>query len=165
MHIRNAIESDAAAIAAAEYDTAAAQEGLLNARPHEIPVEAFRSRILERQQRGLYVVLADGDNLLGHLLLDPMSLQSRSHVVSLTIVVHPGHTGQGFGRRLMEYGIHWARQSPDLEKIELTVRSTNKRAIKLYESLGFVTEGVHRERVRSNDGYADDISMALFVRG
>ncbi|HET6726097.1 MAG TPA: GNAT family N-acetyltransferase [Gammaproteobacteria bacterium] len=164
MRIREAIESDAEAIAAAEYETAARQEGLLNAAPHEIPVEAFRSRIRERRQRGLYVVLEDEGALRGHLLLDPMGLKARSHVVTLTVVVHPGHTGRGLGRRLMTHAIEWAQASPEFEKIELTVRSTNARAIRLYESLGFEREGIHRARVKLQNGYADDISMALFVR-
>ena len=42
MLIRLAQEDDAEQLAQAEYDTAASQEGLLAAKPHEIPVSAFR---------------------------------------------------------------------------------------------------------------------------
>ena len=166
MRIRAAREEDADAIANAEYQTAAAQEGLLAARPHEIPVQAFRDKINEEQltEDGLYVVLDDDGELKGHLLLDRMGLVSTRHVVGLTIVVHPGHTGRGLGRQLLEYAIAWAQQTDHIEKIELKVRSSNPRALKLYESLGFTVEGVLRDRIRLSTGYADDISMAMFVR-
>lgn len=164
MHIRPAIAEDAEAIAAAEYETATRQDGLLASRPYEIPVEAFRGKIEALNERGLYVVLEEGHELLGHLLLEPMELESTKHVARLTIVVHPGHTGRGHGRRLMEYAIDWALRSEDIEKIELNVRPGNRRAIKLYESLGFTVEGIYRDRIKLVAGYVDDISMALFVR-
>jgi RimJ/RimL family protein N-acetyltransferase len=43
------------------------------------------------------------------------------------------------------------------------VRSTNARAIALYEKLGFVEEGRFRLRLRLDDGtFVDDIGMAWF---
>jgi RimJ/RimL family protein N-acetyltransferase len=65
----------------------------------------------------------------------------------------------------MQYAIGWARASDRVEKIELRVRSTNPRAIALYESLGFVHEGLLKRRIRLTNGFADDICMALFVHG
>lgn len=50
-----------------------------------------------------------------------------------------------------------------IEKIELRVRATNARAIRLYEGLGFEREGVLRRRIRTQSGYIDDICMALMV--
>ena len=164
MQIRNAIQDDADAIAQAEYDTAAGQEGLLATYPREIPVQAYQDQINALTDRGLYIVLEDEGVLKGHLQLAPMDLASTCHVVSLTLVVHPGNTGRGYGRRLMAYAIAWATKTQAVEKIELHVRSSNPRAHKFYESLGFSVEGVHRDRVRISSGFVDDISMALFVR-
>ena len=166
MLIRRARESDAEKLAQAEYETAAGQEGLLVARPAEIPEEAFRSTIRDLPASGLYVVLeGDDGEVLGHLLLEPLRLAATRHVAELTVVVHPGHTGKGYGRKLMEHAIEWARRSEVVEKIELRVRSTNPGARALYESLGFVREGELKRRVRLEQGYADDICMALFVDG
>jgi ribosomal protein S18 acetylase RimI-like enzyme len=164
MRIRPAIADDADKLAQAEYDTAAQQEGLLAARPLEIPVEAFRARIRDLAGAGLYVVMEDNDGaVVGHLLLESLGLAATRHVSQLTVVVHPGHTGRGYGKRLMEHAIDWARCSGVVEKIELRVRSTNPRAIALYQSLGFVREGELKRRVKLQRGYADDICMALFV--
>ena len=41
MRIRPANLEDAQKLAETEYETAATQEGLLAAQPHEVPVEAF----------------------------------------------------------------------------------------------------------------------------
>jgi RimJ/RimL family protein N-acetyltransferase len=65
----------------------------------------------------------------------------------------------------MEHAIAWARNNPEVEKIELHVRSTNPAAIALYESLGFVHEGRKVRRIKLYDGYADDLCMGLFVDG
>lgn len=163
MLIRQACEADAQTIAEAEYATALAQEGLLAAQPHEIPVSAYVNKIRALSDRGLYVVLEVGGKIVGHLILEPLGLRSIEHVVQLTIVIHPGHTDRGFGRVLMQHGIEWARGSEQIEKIELRVRSTNLRAIHLYESLGFEREGVMKRRIKLSNRYADDICMALFV--
>ncbi|MCA9262752.1 MAG: GNAT family N-acetyltransferase [Planctomycetales bacterium] len=165
MLIRLAHDDDAETLAQAEYDTSASQEGLLAAKPHEIPVDAFRSKIKHLRVHGLYIVMETQGQLVGHLILEPLGLSAISHVSQLTVVVHPGHTGNGFGKALLKYAIHWARTSAAVEKIELRVRSTNVRAIGLYESLGFVREGVLKRRIKMQQGYADDICMALFVDG
>jgi RimJ/RimL family protein N-acetyltransferase len=165
MLIRPARTEDAELLAEAEYDTAAEQEGLLAAKPHEIPVSAFRNAIKKIGAEGLYIVLELDGRPVGHLLLEPLALSSTKHVSQVTIVIHPGHTGKGYGRALMEYAIDWARKSEVVEKIELRVRSTNLRAIALYESLGFIREGQLRNRIKLQQGYADDICMALFISG
>lgn len=164
MRLRPASEEDASVLAQAEYDTAAEQEGLLVARPYEIPVETFLATIQASREDGLYVVLEDNEGkIVGHLLLEPLGLTSTRHVSQLTVVVHPGHRGKGYGRLLMEHAIRWARNSELVEKIELRVRSTNPKAIGPYESLGFVREGEMKNRVKRHRGYANDVCMALFV--
>lgn len=165
MQIRPATVEDAELLAGAERQTAAAQEGLLASRPEEIQVESFRSKIEQLSSSGLYVVLENGGVTVGHLVLEPLALAVTRHVVQLTIVVHPGHTSQGYGRVLMNHAIEWARRSPTVEKIELRVRSSNSRAIALYSSVGFEIEGTLKRRIKLSHRYADDICMSLFVDG
>jgi ribosomal protein S18 acetylase RimI-like enzyme len=163
MRIRRAREHDAEYLAQAEYDTSAAQEGLLVAKPYEIPIEAFRSKIKTLASEGLYIVMECDGQRVGHLFLEPLALAATSHVSQLTIVVHPGQAGKGYGKALMRYALEWARKSDRIEKVELRVRSTNATAIALYESCGFVREGQLKKRIKLSRGYADDICMALFV--
>jgi RimJ/RimL family protein N-acetyltransferase len=59
----------------------------------------------------------------------------------------------------------WAKRNSSVEKIELLVRATNERAIRLYSRLGFVEEGRMRNRVRLPDGsFVDDVAMAWFPK-
>ena len=49
-----------------------------------------------------------------------------------------------------------------IEKVFLNVFSTNKRAIKLYEKLGFVEEGRHLKAIKQLTGeYIDLIQMYI----
>ncbi len=163
--IREALPKDAPAIAAGEHQTAETR-GLLNALPQEIPETAFLDKIkaLQNSDRGLYVVAEQGNEIVGHVLLDPMPLAANSHICKLTIVVYPAWQGRGIGTQLLAHAIRWAQNNRHIEKIELTVRAGNERAIRLYHALGFKEEGRIRRRVREADGvYHDDIAMALFV--
>jgi ribosomal protein S18 acetylase RimI-like enzyme len=94
-----------------------------------------------------------------------MALAATRHIVRLTIVVHRGHEGRGIGRRLLTALIEWARAMPHVRKIELNVRATNARAIRLYRSLGFEEQGRQLERICIDDQtFIDDLEMGLFVK-
>lgn len=165
VQLRPARVADAEAIAAAEAETARTQ-GLLNALPGEIPLAAYRQKIetLTEHSNGLYLVAEASGQMLGHLLLDPMPFQQNGHVCTLTIVVHPGSTGQGVGTALLSHAVDWARRNERLEKIELRVRAGNQRALALYRRFGFEQEGCSRKRLKYADNqYEDDLMMGLLL--
>jgi putative acetyltransferase len=160
--IRVAQERDAPAVARGEWETAATP-GLLLGHPQEIPLSAYAEKIVKLGAMGCYWVAEEEGTIVGHALIEPMRMASNAHVFVLTIVVHPGFTGRRIGTALMTEVVGWARNHPQLEKIELLVRATNTRAIKLYEKFHFVEEGRLRRRVRTAPGeYVDDITMAWF---
>lgn len=162
--IRPARPEDAAALAAAEAETARTP-GLLVSRPHELRAEAFERMIrdLAASGRGRYAVAEEDGRPVGHAFVEPMGLEAVAHVVRLTICVHPGCRGRGIGRALMEDLMAWARRAPGVEKVELLVRATNAPAIALYRKLGFEEEGRLRRRVRLPDGTCiDDVAMGWF---
>ena len=70
---------------------------------------------------------------------------------------------QGIGRQLMSHGIHWARSTGIITRIELHVFARNDRAIRLYQALGFVEEGRRREAVIRDGEYLDDLVMGLLL--
>jgi ribosomal protein S18 acetylase RimI-like enzyme len=165
MFIRAAQPEDAPILAQAER-AIARTPGRLASRPEELQDEAFRERIaaLSTNDCACYVVLEDGGAILGHASLEPLKLAVTAHVVVLTIAVHEGHQGKGIGKILMTHLLNWARAHPKVEKVELQVRSSNSRAIRLYESLGFNEEGRKLKRLKygPND-YQDDLYMGLWV--
>jgi ribosomal protein S18 acetylase RimI-like enzyme len=164
--IRTATIDDALTLATAEIATAQTP-GLLASRPDELNANAFTARIAELEapgNRGRYIVALNEQNqIIGHALLDPMSLARTAHTFRLTIVVHPGNTDRGVGRALMNDLQQWAQHDSRAEKIELFVRATNARAIHLYRSCGFVEEGRFAKRIKLENGdYIDDLAMAWF---
>ena len=163
--IRDACLADAEVLAAAQRAIAQIP-GRLASTPGELPDQAFRDRIdrLSRMDCGTFIVITEDGDIVGHALLDPLKLNVTAHVVDLTIAVHEGHQGRGHGKRLLSHLIAWARSNPNIERIELRVRSENTRAIALYQALGFIEEGRMRKRIKLGPGrYLDDVVMGLWV--
>lgn len=163
--IRKATPNDANSIAEAQRQIAKIP-GQLASRPEEIKDENIKAKITEMSQsdRGLFVVMEVDEQIVGHALLEPHKLAVTSHVVVLTLVINEGFQGNGFGRRMMNYLVDWAKQNKNVEKFELHVRSANTRAIELYKSLGFVEEGRKTKQIKIGPGnYMDNIYMALWV--
>jgi ribosomal protein S18 acetylase RimI-like enzyme len=162
MDIRPATPDDAHALWQAELATAELP-GQLASRPEEISIVSVSARIRTASQAGCFFVAEADGRLLGHAVLEPMGLIAIQHVYRLTIVVHPGQTGQGIGTTLLKHLQHWAASRPDLHKIELNVRATNASAIRLYTRLGFQEEGRFKDRIRLPTGeLIDDLAMAWF---
>jgi ribosomal protein S18 acetylase RimI-like enzyme len=166
VRIRAAVIDDAPTLAAAEIETAQTP-GMLASRPDELNANAFAARIAALEapgNRGRYIVAVDEQNvIIGHALLDPMALARTAHTFRLTIVVHPGNTDRGVGRALLNDLQQWAQNDSRADKIELTARVTNARAIHLYRSCGFVEEGRFIKRIKlEDDTYIDDVAMAWF---
>ena len=163
--IRKARPEEAPALAEAER-VIARTPGQLASRPEELKDEDFRQKILalNQSETGLFVVAEHNGTLVGHAILDPLKLAVTAHVVVLTIAIHEGYQGRGFGKRLMVHLISWTRANPKIEKFELQVRSSNERAISLYKSLGFIEEGRKTRRLKYGpESYLDDLYMALWV--
>ena len=68
----------------------------------------------------------------------------------------------GLGRFLMNRILEWMRVR-GFKKAELCVFASNTRARRLYESLGFLEEGIRRRRVRIRDAYEDEVFMGLWL--
>ena len=110
-----------------------------------------------------FVALVEGGIVGWCDVLPGEAAAGTAHIGRLGMGVLLAYRGQGLGRRLMEATIARVRER-GLEKIELTVYSSNHRAIALYRRQGFVEEG-RRIRGRFLDGIYDDVLlMALDLR-
>ena len=85
------------------------------------------------------------------------------HVGGIGIAIRDGWRGVGLGRLLMERLLEWMR-GRGFKKAELAVFGTNSRARRLYESLGFETEGISRRHVLIRGKYDDEILMGLWLQ-
>ncbi len=161
--IRNAEVKDADLLLAAEQYHAT-EPGFLVSKPEELILDNFKNKIshLINPENGIYVVGELDGKIVAHGVLERMNLQALSHIMRLTLVTHHGHQKKGIGKGILGYLIDWAKKS-GVTKIELLVREVNWDAVRLYRSFGFVREGVLRRRIRDDDRFLDDITMALFL--
>jgi ribosomal protein S18 acetylase RimI-like enzyme len=70
--------------------------------------------------------------------------------------------GRGIGRKLLSACLSVVKQA-GLEKIELEVFADNIPAIRLYESTGFLREGLKERGRKWHDRYQDVVLMALWL--
>lgn len=110
----------------------------------------------------LYVVEDDGQ-IVGRLSLSRDPHPASPHVADLGLMVAAGHRRRGIGRALLEQAVTWARAS-GVRKLELHVFPWNEPAIALYESFGFVSEGLRRGHYLRDGEDVDAILMAYEVR-
>lgn len=100
----------------------------------------------------------DGEYVGNISLMGNDNLRYR-HRAELGIALYLKYAGQGIGRAMIEAMIDIAKEI-GLEQLELEVIADNKRALHLYESLGFEIFGRFPNNMKYKDGtYADGLWM------
>lgn len=105
------------------------------------------------------VALADG-KVVGwcDVAVRPRSTQQHSGTLGMGVIGE--YRGKGIGRALMQATLAAAR-TRGIRRIELTVRVDNEPAKRLYESFGFVTEGLCKRHMCIDGQFIDSWLMAL----
>lgn len=80
------------------------------------------------------------------------------------VAVMPGFQGQHLGERLLR---EWFGRFEDGTRVLLEVRHRNKRAIRLYERLGFIIYNIREDYYRDpvEDAYLMDVTLPLRGEG
>lgn len=91
--------------------------------------------------------------------------QKMKHRANLfAMYVSPANRKNGAGKALVATAIQKAKETPDIEKLVLTVNARNEKAIKLYTSLGFSAYGTEKRALNVDGTYYDEDLMELFIR-
>lgn len=107
------------------------------------------------------LVATDSGLVLGYTKPhQPVPLASHAHVLEIDgLAVDPGRQRAGAGRALVKAAAAEAR-ARGARKLSLRVLAPNQAARRLYESCGFVVEGVLIAEFLLNDRYVDDVLIA-----
>lgn len=107
-----------------------------------------------------------GGVIVGYARLSPTtSLASNAHVLTVNgLAVAPTHQRTGVGRALLLETVGQARRR-GATKVALRVLGPNLGARALYESCGFVVEGVLRGEFVLDGELVDDVLMARHLAG
>ena len=165
MRIREAIPDDAESVVAL-FQLLYSETAFLLYEPGEsVPrVEDYAQRIREvaDTQTGAMFVAEDNNRLIGVIIGTCGNAKRRRHALFLVMGVLQAHWNQGVGRSLLRAIEAWAT-TRGLHRLELTVQSTNDRAIMLYENMGFVREGTKRDSIKIGAEYVDEFLMSKLI--
>ena len=151
------------------YQAAGEAGGGLARAPDEVSRDYVSAFIDKALSGGIALVAVDDTgSIVGEIHASPAGPRSFAHVLGdLTIAVHPSSQGKGIGRRIFAALLQIVgSQMPHVQRVELVTQESNKRALSMYESLGFEREGRMKNRIRMRDGSLDhDIPMSWHRKG
>ena len=154
--IRDATLSDEAALA--RVDLATHTSAVSPAPPRVAGAVFFKA---DTDPADILVAEVDGTVCGWVSVAQAIPLPSHSHVLEINgLGVDPSMQGSGVGRLLVAAAIAEARRR-GASKLTLRVLGTNPGARRLYESCGFVVEGVLSGEFILDGHPVDDVLMAL----
>lgn len=87
-----------------------------------------------------------------------------AHTGDFGISIAKAFRSMGIGTLLIKELIDWATTNHFIEKINLSVHSTNNHAINLYKKLGFEIEGIKKNELKYGEGkYVDAVLMGKIL--
>ena len=96
-------------------------------------------------------------------LLQESALKMRHRANIFAMYISPTARGKGIGKALMEMAIEQAKENQEIEKINLSVVSSNKAAKNLYLQLGFIVFGTEEKALKVEDTYYEEQHMSLIL--
>jgi RimJ/RimL family protein N-acetyltransferase len=162
MSIRQATRSDAVELASL-FEAVYAESKYMLMEPGEsvADAQALADRIDNgaRCQTEIWFVSGTGEGLDGFLYGRRGIARRNRHSLYLVMGVRKAVWGQGIGAALLASIDHWASGAA-IHRLELTVISSNERAIRAYTRAGFVSEGTKRHSLLIDGSCVDEIYMS-----
>jgi RimJ/RimL family protein N-acetyltransferase len=142
----------------------ARESDFLNAGPGEraltLEAQVGFLRRLRTNRTGFVLKGTIGGRLVAVLSVVRSTQPRLRHRAELGLAVRAAHWGQGIGRHMGEAAIALAAER-GLRKLNLRVRADNRRAIELYQALGFSREGLSPRALRVRGRFFAEVMMGL----
>ncbi|MCA9914152.1 MAG: GNAT family N-acetyltransferase, partial [Anaerolineae bacterium] len=109
---------------------------------------------------GFVMVLKETEEPIGFINL--WGIKPKNQNAELGILIgRKDLWGQGLGKESLRLMLHYAFSELNLHRVTLHVFSTNERAIRAYQSVGFVEEGRLREEIYRAGRWIDSVVMGI----
>ena len=162
--IREAGPEDAPAVLA-YLEEISGQSDFLTFGPGELEITEPEEREFLHKCRvsanDLFILGLVDDAIVGTLSFSAGHRPRLRHRGEVGISVRKDLWGLGIGALMLDALVDWARGTQVVKKIDLRVRTDNRRAIRLFERTGFVREGTLRKEIFLNGEYFDHYWMGL----
>ena len=161
--VRPARPTDAKACLGVVWEATQERPRTLMTTPEEFwTIRQWRKHRIDWGPNGVWLVAEVDRKVIASLGCDRARRPRERHIAEFGVTVARAYRGIGVGRAMLETLEVWAREH-EVEKIILRVFDTNARAKALYDSMGYVSEGLDRRAVKFPDEYVDAIRMAKFL--
>ncbi|WP_394525512.1 GNAT family N-acetyltransferase [Lacrimispora sp. JR3] len=114
------------------------------------------------KSNSLLLLLDDGKQAAGFLSALRGSANRTKHSAYVVTGIRKEYRGKGYGQALFKELDSWAANN-GITRLELTVMTHNKRALHLYEKMGFKKEGTLIRSMIVNGAYVDQFCMAKIL--
>ncbi len=120
----------------------------------------FQRYLMNRNLPVFYAI--ENDKVVGWVDINASENPMLCHRGFLGMGLLKEYRGQGLGKQLLNEAINHARNI-GLEKVELSVYTTNYSAISLYKKIGFKEIGLIKHYRKHKEAYLDCIEMEMFL--
>ena len=107
------------------------------------------------------IIIKEDNTHIGNIKVDPINKKNQIGEYGI-LMGDKNKWGQGYAKEATKAVIDYCFKVLELRKITLGVIKDNITAVKLYQKLGFETEGIYRMHGIYGGKYCDAIRMALF---
>ncbi len=108
-----------------------------------------------------YVALING-SIIGFIIAVREKFIRTKHSAVIVVGILEKYCGRGIGSELFHQVFLWASEN-DIKRLELTVVSNNKRALSLYNKLGFKLEGTKEMSILIGKKYCNEYLMGKLL--
>lgn len=98
--------------------------------------------------------------MVGAVLNNEIKTKHIGYVIAVYVL--PEFRGKGIGMKLIQSLIEECKKV-GLEKLEISVTTTQKEAFALYKKIGFIENGVSHKALKVKSTYFDEILMEMFI--
>jgi len=111
----------------------------------EEQIRDFLDRAMSEEWKGFVIAEKETGDYIGQI--DFVELDEINGVVEIGIVIgDPDLTSRGIGTETLNIILEFAFDNLRLHRIELVCWSFNRRAQRAYEKVGFIKEGIRRQK-------------------
>lgn len=124
-------------------------------------VASFLENIVTDKNRIDFIIREKESNkIVGEIVINDVDRQYRSASIRAAIYKREDF-GNGYGSEALILALNYGFGMMNLHRVELEVLTINKRAIHVYERIGFKREGVKRDGCYYNHQYYDLVTMSI----